>query len=130
MIYFFVCYQPTVSAMKQSFDQCLHHAIIPWGIGASALFSYINVLNSFRDYATKYLYLNNQVETQARNSSQDNNHLIWAESLSEFLNGVYFSHHTPFILLIFDSGSTFLNVLCIEKQRRPRFNHNRHLVRV
>lgn len=74
--------------MKQSFDQCLQHPIIPGGGGTSALFSYI--LDSFRDYATKFLQLNNQVETQAGNSSQDNNRLIWAESISESFEGCLF----------------------------------------
>lgn len=67
VIYSFVFFQLTVSAMKQSFDQCLHHPIIPWGGGASALFSYINVLDSFGDYATKYFCLNNQAD---RHTSQ------------------------------------------------------------
>lgn len=58
------------------------------GGGTSALFSYI--LDSFRDYATKCLQLNNQVEKQAGNSSQDNNLLIWAESTSEFFERCLF----------------------------------------
>lgn len=82
--------------MKQSFDQHLHHPIIPGGSGTSALFSYI--LDSFRDYATKCLQLNNQVETQAGNSSQDNNSLIWEESISESFEGCLFLiSHTIYI---------------------------------
>lgn len=85
-----------VSAMKQKFDQCLYHPIIPGGSGASALFPYI--LDSFRDYATKYLQLNNQIETQAGNSSRGNNLLIWAESISEcFEQCLFLISHTIYI---------------------------------
>ena len=115
--------------MKQSFDQCLQHPIIPGGGGTSALFSYI--LDSFRDYATKCLQLNNQLETQAGNSSQDNNHLIWAESISEFFGRcLLLISHTIYITLIFDSGPTFLSVLCLGEQRKTNFKYKRHLVKL